>query len=380
MSNKKRYQKVFVNDDCIIDFTEQTITAEDVRAGKSFFNRQGNLEQGNLEQETVIIPDTTATSAFEGSTALFAELFSGSKNGSIGNAAIQTEYLTINVPEGVTHFNGSGLEYLLGNVNYKLKLPSTLQALSSQIWSGPAASSGLAKHIYINDINIYINQCLNSGISCPRFYNLQGELITNFIIPEGVKTLSFESIIDPFNYSEASSPGGGSGLAYTTLTVPSTITSLQSEAFTGAGLSLSTLIIKASTPPAFNSSSSSLFYQVGPADLSIIIPAGTKQAYLSATGWADLDYYLIEDDTPVTFTVKGNTFTIPKTMSWKDFVESEYNNGSFSIGNKAVSSNDRIVPVYEICYNGSTIYTSANDEYYDCPITDVAYIKPTIYD
>jgi hypothetical protein len=121
-----------------------------------------------------------------------------------------------------------------------------------------------------------------------------------------------------------------------------------------------------------------LFYQVGPADLSIIIPAGTKQAYLSATGWADLDYYLIEADTPVTFTVKGNTYTIPKTMSWKDFVESEYNDGSFSIGGSA-SYYDRLVPVYEICYNGSTICTSEDDYYSGCPITDVAYIKPTIY-
>lgn len=46
MNNKKRYQKIFVNDDCVVDFTEQNIKAFNVASGNLFFDTNGKLQEG----------------------------------------------------------------------------------------------------------------------------------------------------------------------------------------------------------------------------------------------------------------------------------------------------------------------------------------------
>jgi hypothetical protein len=53
MNNKKRYQKIFVNDECVVDFTEQTITAEDVAEGKIFYDTSGKLQTGTLQPKII---------------------------------------------------------------------------------------------------------------------------------------------------------------------------------------------------------------------------------------------------------------------------------------------------------------------------------------
>ena len=49
MNNKKRYQKIFVNDEPIIDFTEQKVNTASVLSGNTFFDTQGNLQTGSFE-------------------------------------------------------------------------------------------------------------------------------------------------------------------------------------------------------------------------------------------------------------------------------------------------------------------------------------------
>jgi hypothetical protein len=46
MNNKKRYQKIFVNDNCVVDFTEQSINAHAVLSGNTFFGTDGQLKKG----------------------------------------------------------------------------------------------------------------------------------------------------------------------------------------------------------------------------------------------------------------------------------------------------------------------------------------------
>ena len=54
MNNKKRYQKIYVNGDCVVDFTEQNITAEDVAEGKIFYDTSGKLQTGTLQPKTTV--------------------------------------------------------------------------------------------------------------------------------------------------------------------------------------------------------------------------------------------------------------------------------------------------------------------------------------
>jgi hypothetical protein len=46
MNNKKRYQKIFVNDECVVDFTEQNVNAFNVASGNLFFDTNGKLQEG----------------------------------------------------------------------------------------------------------------------------------------------------------------------------------------------------------------------------------------------------------------------------------------------------------------------------------------------
>jgi hypothetical protein len=47
MNNKKRYQKIFVNDECVVDFTEQSVSIGSVISGNTFFDTNGMLQKGN---------------------------------------------------------------------------------------------------------------------------------------------------------------------------------------------------------------------------------------------------------------------------------------------------------------------------------------------
>jgi hypothetical protein len=69
--------KIYVNNNLKIDLTKTTATEKDVVAGKEFYNKQGDLVLGTLDEYT----PTTTPAIFEGSTDLFMELFSGNENG-----------------------------------------------------------------------------------------------------------------------------------------------------------------------------------------------------------------------------------------------------------------------------------------------------------
>ena len=136
-------------------------------------------------------------------------------------------------------------------------------------------------------------------------------------------------MIDPFGYSDPNR--SYEPIAYTTVELPAKVTYVTGNPIVGCGLSLSTLILNSTTPPDTGLYDYISYFGL-PTDISILIPAGTMDAYTSSTGWCNFSYYLIENNTPVTFSVNGNSYTIPKTMSWKDFVESEYNDGRFAFG------------------------------------------------
>jgi len=74
----------------------------------------------------------------------------------------------------------------------------------------------------------------------------------------------------------------------TKVTLPSTVQSLPDECFYGDPL-LNTLICKATTPPTLGSS---VFGGSTPADVAIYVPAGSVDAYKSATGWSDRAAYI----------------------------------------------------------------------------------------
>ena len=103
-------------------------------------------------------------------------------------------------------------------------LPSTLESLGYQAFSGCAALEG----VYISDLTAWLEMRISSGgvdggKDSPLHYAgnlyLNGELVTEVVIPEGITALSHEAF------------GGCTSL--TRITIPNTVTSIGNEAFFG---------------------------------------------------------------------------------------------------------------------------------------------------
>jgi hypothetical protein len=52
--NKKGYQKVYLNGNCVIDFTKQTINESSVASGNLFFNSEGKLVEGKSDDNDLV--------------------------------------------------------------------------------------------------------------------------------------------------------------------------------------------------------------------------------------------------------------------------------------------------------------------------------------
>lgn len=367
-------KKVVINGQTKIDLTDTTATEQDVLSGHSFYNANGQKVDGALKP------------LIEGTSESILNFLIGEKN---AYPSSTSQKITVNLPEGLVEFKNetsyTQWGYALGSTHYIIKFPSTLQSINTSVFEGPAKKTSLIKHFYIDNMEIYYNflpQALfsNTFPAYPRFYNSQGELITTFDIPNGIfnnTDLDFSSLVDSYDYSNFNDDNGLSLAAYTTITLPEDVSSITGHIFTGQGLAASTLILKSSTPPPFNMAGS-IAYGALPTDISIIVPQGALRNYLSATTWSDFENYLIED-TNITFSIAGSTYTIDRAMSWEEFINSEYNDGKFTLGD-LVKQTEEGQSIYYVNYEGTPIFSSDSGYVYpDCPISSVGYVKPVTY-
>lgn len=62
----KAYKKIYVNGDCVVDFTESNITRSDVVAGKKFYNSQGQLNTGTASLSRICFStDSSGTATYD---------------------------------------------------------------------------------------------------------------------------------------------------------------------------------------------------------------------------------------------------------------------------------------------------------------------------
>jgi hypothetical protein len=80
MSNKKRYKKIVVNGEAVVDFSEQAIDSINVFTGNTFFDRNGNLVAGTFDMGAFLDKTITEFHIPEGTTTLGAYAFSGYEN------------------------------------------------------------------------------------------------------------------------------------------------------------------------------------------------------------------------------------------------------------------------------------------------------------
>ena len=70
--NKKGYQKVYLNGNCVIDFTKQTIDENKVASGNMFFNKEGKLVEG--KDDSLVILQGQEYSYWDNKTPLYHKL------------------------------------------------------------------------------------------------------------------------------------------------------------------------------------------------------------------------------------------------------------------------------------------------------------------
>ena len=56
MNNKKKknYKKIYLNGNCIVDFTQQTVNENNVASGNMFFDAEGNLIEGEDDSSLLL--------------------------------------------------------------------------------------------------------------------------------------------------------------------------------------------------------------------------------------------------------------------------------------------------------------------------------------
>ena len=351
--------KVILNGEVKIDLTKDTVTEHDVRKGKTFHKADGIMVQGTLEEQQVYGTIPRSIDYFE----------------TEGYYTIPSEDIDIIIPEGVKHLNRCGLlQNGVGGI-FNIYFPTSLESIKCY-YDGPfgGASGNYAWfNLYTPNLDLYFHETLtayaqyqndyNNGgyLYCPIFKNLQGEVIDEFIIPEGI-----ECIPDSFFPRAVDYRSSGNYRGFT-ISLPSSIKRIY-HSFGDQGEFFPTLIeLKTSTPPENSGSISGIV--VTPAELTIIIPQGSLEAYSNASTWCDYVEFMIEKDAATNWSINRTSFSFNGNITWEDFVNSTNANQDF-----AFSDNGYVL------YQGKEILqqlTSYPDT--PCQVVGSTYIKNVAY-
>lgn len=229
--------------------------------------------------------------------------------------------ISVVIPEGVTIIYDNA--FMMCDKLESITIPSTLIESKANTFTNDTA----LKAVYISDLEAWNNIHHNSTASNPLNYAnnlyLNGELVTNLVIPNGV------TIINRYTFPNAK--------CIKSITIPKTVTLIDTLAFQGCGaesvtfednstlqelgnsvfndcnsltsitipasvieIGMSSLKIGSSTNKATITmlSTTPPTMQISAFDSSklnqIIVPAGTGEAYRSATNWSRFADYIVE--------------------------------------------------------------------------------------
>ncbi len=215
--------------------------------------------------KSIVIPDKVTelnSSIFAGCESLTTvTIGKGCKN--IGYRAFYncTSLAEFTIPDGVTTIGQDAFFGCPGLT--EITIPTSVTEMGS--FFGCTA----LKNVYISDLTAWCK--IDVDFYSPLYYAtnlyLNGELIKNLVLPEGLTTCNVVF-------------RGYKGV--TLLTLPSTLTELPSRAFEDC-TSLSSIISKATTPPTIDSST----FDENVKSIPVIVPKGCKASYQASDVWKD---------------------------------------------------------------------------------------------
>ncbi len=213
----------------------------------------------------------------------------------IGDYAFEycTGLTSVTIPSSVTIIPYCGFQYCSGLT--RVIIPNTVTTIAFGAFGGctsltsvtiPSSVTSIGVDVFtgstsltrvIVNSNSVVSMDYNSSTGFKRVF---GEQVEHYIIGEGVTSIG--------QYVFAGSTG------LTKVTIPSTVTSINTGAFYNCW-GLESIIVLATTPPTVAG-----YYVFGVYEtIPVYVPCGTSAAYQSASGWSD--FTNIQDDCPIVF-------------------------------------------------------------------------------
>ena len=343
--------KVILNGEVKVDLTDTTAMPEDVLEDKVFYNAKGERVIG------------TGTGGIKSGIEIPLEGFNlGNNNSSDCN-------FIVTIPEGVTDLTTMNLFNDGVQGIWHMYIPESLNYIGEDIiYSGGQYS---IYKIYVKDFSKFAHACLydkqrvyGAYFSQASYADYDGNPITVFEIPYGCKVL-------PYDFINTYSNCFFTDMRYFHLILPETIEDCNMAIDYGYFIPC-TIEIKNSIPPSL--SASYWTYMNGPADHTIIVPAGSLDTYKTATNWSNFTYAMIEKGAPTEwlfFDTKNSSdpiyFSYNDNITWQAYIDL-YPDSGFS-----VDENDRVL------YNGEAIFTDYMGSYSSYYVYAQSYIKNIQY-
>lgn len=197
-----------------------------------------------------------------------------------------TSITSLTLPEGLKTI---GVDAFKGCSNItKLSIPSSVTAIGDNAFNGCTSVTG----VYITDIAAWCN--IDFGGSTVGLFSksgnknlyLNGELVTDLVIPEGVTSInkyaffgceSLKSVTFPSTLTSINGDSFRGCTNLTSVTFPSSLTDIGSQSFMGCS-SLATITFNGTTPPTIGDNA----FNGCATNINVTVPEGSKDAYNTA--------------------------------------------------------------------------------------------------
>lgn len=261
-----------------VDTSDATAIADDIRLGKTAYGATGKMTGTIADYDGTSEPASGMNLAVRIIDRSVTEVTAGDLSGimEIGNYAFYDcrSLTSIIIPDGVTGINGSAFSGCTGLMS--ITIPDSVTRISSNVFYGcySLPSITIPDSVTKIETNVFYGCSKLTSVKIPDGVTIIGDSafsycssLTNIRIPDSVTNINRFA----FQYC--------SGL--TSATIGNGMMNVGNDAFYGCK-KLSLIKLFPTTPPTLGSS----VFSSTSADLQIVVPKGTLDAYKSATNWS----------------------------------------------------------------------------------------------